>query len=80
MPGNFRMKRGSHVAIGVEGERDRAVAEKLLNHLWTDASIQQMRGRGLPQVVDSDSTDSRLLEGSTKRFARPGSVDWPSDG
>lgn len=73
------MQRGSHMAIGVERERDRTVAEEFLNDLGMHAAIEQMGGGRVPEVVDADSWEGSLIEGSVKPFRRPGSVDGSSD-
>ena len=46
--GDFGMKGGSHMAIGVERQRDRTVAEEFLNDLGIHAAIEQMGGGGVP--------------------------------
>jgi hypothetical protein len=33
----------------------------------------------MPEVVDPDSWECRLIEGSMKPLRRPGPVDWSSD-
>src|SRR5437763_222019 len=70
---------GSHMAIGVERQRDRTVAEEFLNDLGMNAAIEQMRGGRVPEVVDPDSWECSLIEGSMKPLRRPGAVDWSSD-
>jgi hypothetical protein len=67
------------MAIGVERQRDRTVAEEFLNDLGMNAAIEQMGGGRVPEVVDTDSWECGLIEGSMKPFRRPGSVDWSSD-
>src|SRR5207302_455560 len=66
-------------AIGVEGERNSAVAEEFLNDLGMNAAIEQMGGGGVPEVVDPDSRKGSLSKGSMKPLRRPGSVDGSSD-
>ena len=63
------------VAVGIERERDGAMAEEFLDNLGVHAAIQQMGGRRMPKVVDPDAWDRRLIEGSMKPFRRPGSID-----
>src|SRR5260370_22673130 len=76
---NLSVKCRSHMAIGVERQRDRTVAEELLNDLGMNAAIEQMGGGSVPEVVDPDSWECGLIEGSMKPLRRPGSVDWSSD-
>ena len=76
---DFGMQRGSHVAIGVERQRDRTVAEEFLNDLGRNAAIEQMGGGSVPEVVDPDSWECGLIEGSMKPLRRPGSVNGSSD-
>jgi hypothetical protein len=55
------------------------VSEEFLHDLGMNAAIEQMGGGRMPEVVDPDSRESSLIEGSMKPFRRPGSVDWFSD-
>jgi hypothetical protein len=55
------------------------VAEEFLNDLGMNAAIEQMGGGSVPEVVDPDSWECSLIEGSMKPLRRPGSVDWSSD-
>ena len=64
------------MAIGVERQRYRAVAEEFLNDLGMNAAIEQMGGGRVPEVVDTDSWECGLIEGSMEPLRRPGSVDW----
>src|SRR5712664_3123511 len=73
------MQGGSHMAIGVQRQRDRTVAEEFLDDLGMNATIEQMRGGSVPEVVDPDSWECGLIEGSMKPLRRPGSVDWSAD-
>jgi hypothetical protein len=43
------------------------------------AAIEQMGGGRVPEVVDPDSWECGLIEGSMKPLRRPGPVDWSSD-
>jgi hypothetical protein len=43
------------MAIGVQRQRDRTVAEEFLNDLGMNAAIEQVGGGRVPEVVDSDS-------------------------
>lgn len=54
------------MAIGVEGERDGAVAEEFLDHLGMDIAIEQMGGSSVPEVVDTNSRERSLIDGSMK--------------
>ena len=76
MVGNFRMKGGSDVAVGVEGERDRAVAEEFLDHLGMHAAAEEMRCRGVPEVMNPNPRQTCLIERSVKPFDHPRSVGW----
>ena len=79
MVGDFGVKRRSHMTARVERERDRTVAEEFLNDLGRNAAIEQMGGGSVPEVVDPDSWECGLIEGSMKPLRRPGSVDGSSD-
>jgi len=48
------MKGRSHMAIGIKGQGNRAVAKQLLNHLGMNAPAQQVSRCGVPEVVDPD--------------------------
>ena len=64
MFGDFRVKGRSDVAIRVERERDGAVAEELLNDLRVHAPTKQMRGRGMPEIMNPDPRQTCLSEGT----------------
>ncbi len=55
------MQGGSHMAIGVERQRDRAVAEEFLYDFGMDTPAEQMRGRRMPEIVDSDPRKRSLI-------------------
>jgi hypothetical protein len=55
------------------------VAEEFLNDLGMNAAIEQMGGGNVPEVVDPDSGECGLIEGSMEPLRRPGSVDGSSD-
>jgi len=42
------MQGWSNVAVGVERERDGAVAEEFLDHFRMNAAAEKVRGRGVP--------------------------------
>jgi hypothetical protein len=79
MDGDLCVQSGRHMAIGVERQRDRTVAEEFLHDLGMDAAIEQMGGGRVPEVVDPDSWECGLIEGSMKPLRRPGSVDGSAD-
>ncbi len=66
------------MAIGVERERNRAVAEELLHYLGVHTTAEEVRGRCVPEVVDPDAGETSLIERSMKAFDRPGCVDRSS--
>jgi hypothetical protein len=45
---------GEHVAAGVEGFGDDRVPWQLLHELGVDAAREQVRGAGVPEVVEAD--------------------------
>ncbi len=51
---DLSMKGRSHMAIGIKGQGNRAVAKQLLNHLGMNAPAQQVSRCGVPEVVDPD--------------------------
>lgn len=48
------MQSWGHVAVGVERQADRAMAEQVLHDLWMDAPCKQMSRSRVPQVMDPD--------------------------
>jgi hypothetical protein len=55
------------------------VAEEFLNDLGMNAAVEQVGGGSVPEVVDPDSWEGGLIEGSMKPLRCPGSVNWSSD-
>lgn len=53
---------GYHVAVGVEGDADVGVPEHLGDDLRVDALREQQGGAGVPQVVEANVRQPRLLE------------------
>jgi hypothetical protein len=50
-----------HVAVGVRGQHDGAVAQQVLDVLESEALGEQERRGGMPQVVEADVRQSRSL-------------------
>lgn len=70
------MESRGDVAVGVEGERDRAVAEEFLDHLRMNAASQQM-GRGrVPEVMQPEAWQACRFERAVKPLDCPGAIDW----
>ena len=65
--GGLFLERGSDVLVGVGGERARGVAEPLAHHLDRDAGGQPQRGVGVPEVVEADAGQARLLDPPLER-------------
>ena len=78
MVGDFNMKGRSDVAIGVEGQRDRAVAEKFLDDLGMHAPPEQKCGGCVPQIVNPKALEASLIERAVKPFDRPAAVNRSS--
>ncbi len=66
------------MAIGVERERNRAVAEELLHYLGVHTTAEEVRGHCVPEVVDPDAGETSLIERSMTAFDRPGCIDRSS--
>ena len=45
---------GQHVGVGVEGDGDAGVSQKLLNELRMDVFLEQERGTRVPEIVEVD--------------------------
>ncbi len=69
------MEGWQHVGVGVEGQRDRAMAEQLLDHLRMNSPCQEMARRRVPEVVDSHPGQPSLGENLVERCAEVGIPD-----
>jgi hypothetical protein len=77
--GDFGMQGGSHMAVGVESQRNRAVTEEFLNNLRVNAAIEEMSGCGVPEVMYPDSWQASLIERPMKPFGRQSSINGSSE-
>ena len=50
------------MAICIEGDANRSVAQPLLNHFRIDASFQQQRSRQMPQGMEGHPLDAELIQ------------------
>jgi hypothetical protein len=49
------MQSGSHVAIGIEGERNGAMPEEFLHHLRVHAATKEVGGGRVPKIVNPNA-------------------------
>ena len=57
--GSLPLHAGEHMAVGVERDRDRGVAEPFAHDLRVNASSQSMRGMRVAQVMETNPPDTR---------------------
>jgi hypothetical protein len=71
----FALHARKYVAICVEGDRDRRVAEAFTDNLRVDAGLQGVRGMRMPQVVQANAPDPSETHAPLKVVAEQRGVD-----
>lgn len=71
VPARFARHGGDDVAVGVEGQRDGAVAEQLLDDLGVDPTGQEVSRCGVTQIVDPKSGQPSFVSSAVKLSPDP---------
>lgn len=66
--GRLPMERRSEVAMGVERQADRAVAEQVLHDLWMGAGLQEHTRRRMAKVMHADMRKPSATQCHGKRI------------
>jgi hypothetical protein len=65
--GGLSAHAGQHVGVGVEGDHDGGVSQKLLHELQMGVLLEQQRRAGVAQAVEGDLRQTRSFEGRHER-------------